>query len=406
MCTRFENSTAMCRNLFERFHIFFFRINLFDDESTNEAVIENQRLTTRIYLSSMVILLLSVGLITLTMERSSTRYISSPTENTFRRLSLTYPSTLYCPCRDISILYQSFAHVQYDFHQVCSSTFITDDWIHSFSTTDSNNLEMSFFWQIITGFCRLSRKSVEITINQFYITSLISTVAIDENVLSIETRIAFDTSLSNSRSLFFRNLMAIQRITAGNQFVSALGTNVDPRWSIVEGRLIPILSGRVFDNCSCLNIDGCPRSLFDGIVSDCFMVNAVLQSTFQCYFNQTCLSQIHPTSASQINALDSQKNQLSLINSTVENILNRFFLDQFFIPVDFTRYYQQCQPNYCSYSYRRRLDLAYAFTTILGIFGGLNVFLRFLCPLLAKKLFSQRVLPTPVQMTSEHREYI
>ena len=393
----------MCNGLFERLRTLYCQFNLFDDDSTNAIVIKNQRIATRIYLFSMVILLLLVGLVALTMERSNTGYISSPTEITFRRLSSAYSSTLHCPCHDISILYQSFAYIQYHLHQVCSSAFITDDWIRSIST-DSDHLEMSFFWQIIARFCRLSQISIETTIDQFYVTPLISAMAIDHDFILIQAQAAFDTLLSNSRSLFFRNLMAIQRVTAGNQFVSALGTNANVRWTIVNGEILPMLFSRTFENCSCLNLDGCPRSSIEGIVSDCFMINGVLQSSFQCYFNQTCLSQLHPGIASSINILNPENNHLSLMNSTVEDLFNKFLLDQLSIQLDFTRYYQQCQPNFCSYSYRQRFDFAYTVTLIVGIFGGLNIILRLLCPLIVKKTLSWRVVPTQVSIPLQHRK--
>lgn len=391
----------MWHGLFERIRIFFFRLNLFDNDSTDAIVIENQRFTTRIYLSSMFILLLLISLVTLPMERSHTGYVSSPTETTFQHLSSAYSSTLQCPCRDISILYQSFAHIRYHFHQVCSSALITDDWIRSIST-DLDQLEMSFFWQTIAGFCRLSQTSVETTIDQFHVTALISTMTINEDLLQLQTQAAFDSILLDTRSLFFRNLMAIQHITAGNQFVSGLDTNVGARWSISHSELQPILSDHTSDNCSCANLDGCPRPSIEGIVSDCLMINGVLQSSLRCYFNQTCFSQLHPRVTSSITILNPENNHQANMNSTVEGLLNRFFLDQLSVQLDFTRYYQQCQPIYCSYSYRRRFDFVYVVTTIIGIVGGLNVVLRFLCPLIAKKISSRRVGPTQVQVPRQH----
>ena len=385
---------AMFGALFERIRNFLYRLNLFDDDPTVDGtVVEKQRFATRIYLSFMCTLLLLIGIVTLTMERSLTGYVSSPTEPAFRHLSSAYSSTLQCPCRDIAILYQSFAHIHPQFHQVCSSAFVTDEWIRSIST-DLEHLEMSFFWQIIAGFCRLSQTAVNATIDQFHVTALISTIAVAEDPLRIETRAAFDAVLSSSRSLFFRNLIAIQRATAGNQFVSALATNFDAQLILVDQQLQPNFFSRISGNCSCLNLEGCPRSSVEGLVSDCLMINAALQSSLQCYFNQTCLSHLHPALASSINRLNPDNNHQSNVNSTIEDLLNRFLLDGLSIEVDFAVYYQNCQPYYCSYNYRRRFDYEYAVTTIIGIFSGLNVVLRLLCPRIAKTFSSRRVVPT------------
>ena len=383
--------------MIERIRRWFFQLNLFDDDSMDERKIEEQRFATRLYIVLILIFLILISFVCLTMERSIIGHVSSPTESMFRHLSSAYSSTLQCPCREISVRYRSFVRIQYHVHQVCSSGFITDEWIQSISI-DADHLEMSFFWQTIAGFCRLSQTSIETTIDQFYANGMFNVLAIDENLLRFQTQTAFDTLLTNTRSLFFRNFIAIQRITTGNQFASGLGTNFNARWSIRDQKPIPVLSPRTFDNCSCLNMNGCPRSSIDGIVSDCLMINGVLQSSLQCYFNQTCLSQLHPSVMSSVNELNFEKNHQSNITSTVQELLERFMLDQWIIEIDFTAYYQQCQPNYCLYSYRQRFDLIYALTTIIGIFSVLNIVLRCLSQLITKKLFSRRTVPIVIQI--------
>ena len=383
--------------MLERIRIFLFRLNLFDDDSTNSTIIQQQQLATRIYICTMVMVLIYTALITVPMQRSIIVHTTSPSETTFRHLSSAYSSTLQCPCREISILYQSFADIQYHLHQICSGAFITDEWIRSISI-DVDHLEMSFFWQIMAGFCRLSQTSIETAIDQFHVSSLISPVAIDEDLLRTKTQAAFDSILSNARSLFSRNLMAIQRVTTANLFVSGLATNFDAQWSTIDGGAEPMLLARSFDQCSCLSMDGCPRSSIEGIVFDCLMVNGVLHSSLRCYFNQTCLSQLHPYGTSSINVLNPESNHQANITSTVQELLQRFLLDELNIEVDFGRYYEQCQASYCSYSYRRRFDIVYALTTMIGIFGGLNIVLRFVCPLISKKIFSRRIRPVKVEV--------
>ena len=92
----------------------------------------------------------------------------------------------------------------------------------------------------------------------------------------------------------------------------------------------------------------------------------------------------------------------------MEDLLNRFMVDQLSIEVDYRRFYEECQPRYCTYSYRRRFDLLYTLTIMVGIFSGLNLVARFLSPIIAKKFTRRRaviIMETEAsENQSEHRE--
>ena len=176
---------------------------------------------------------------------------------------------------------------------------------------------------------------------------------------------------------------------------------------MVSGQWQPTLFDNVVDGCSCLNFNGCPQSSTSGIVSDCLMMNGVLQSSLQCYYNETCLTQLHPSMPS-MGRLSADNDHQSTMNSTVEDLLDRFLLDQLSIEVDFGRFYRECQPKYCSYSYRRRFDFLYTLTIMVGIFSGLNLVVRFLSPFIAKKFARRRaaiiIQPVASENQSKQRE--
>ena len=86
----------------------------------------------------------------------------------------------------------------------------------------------------------------------------------------------------------------------------------------------------------------------------------------------------------------------------MEDLLNRFMVDQLSIEVDYRRFYEECQPRYCTYSYRRRFDLLYTLTIMVGIFSGLNLLVRFLSRFIAKKLAERRVRRIRPTERSEH----
>ncbi len=49
-------------------------------------------------------------------------------------------------------------------------------------------------------------------------------------------------------------------------------------------------------------------------------------------------------------------------------------------------FYEQCDPLYCTYSVNERRDIIFIITTLIGVFGGLNVVLKLLIPLAVRAL--------------------
>ena len=177
----------MCDNVFQRIEHCVFQLNVFESGSTDESIIKQERLATRIYLVAMLVLLLLSSCVVLTMERSITAFVSSPTQETFQHLSNVFPATLQCPCAQVATRYQTFTNIQFQLHHVCASSFVTEQWIQAISI-DPEHLQMSFFWQIIAGLCQLSQSSIQTILDQFAVTAFLTPTAIDVDLLRIPTR--------------------------------------------------------------------------------------------------------------------------------------------------------------------------------------------------------------------------
>jgi hypothetical protein len=98
------------------------RLNLFANAKTiregNVQSIEDQIITTRIYLvllfSSLFILILFTSLV----ETTKSITIPTPSESEYVKLESAYPNTLKCSCREITIPYDSFLSIIPIYHQV------------------------------------------------------------------------------------------------------------------------------------------------------------------------------------------------------------------------------------------------------------------------------------------------
>ncbi|CAF3952300.1 unnamed protein product, partial [Adineta steineri] len=271
--------------------IFLFNFNLFPSvpPSTDEHKLRTQRISTRLYILllilSSIILLLYTSLENVTM----TVNIATPTFTKYEQLYSIYSQTLTCPCKNISTNYEKFLSIEYTFHQVCTSFFITDDWI---------------------SYINIGRVG-------YYVTGDF-------------------------------------RITGPYQFEAL----------------------RAF--CELIN------SFYVG----CYTTEALLRSTLECFYNQTCIDQLQyylsPPVPKNVTALDSSLPSQYSEDSTIEDLLNNLMIEEWNSTQIYDRYYDECQPIECTYTINTKNNILYVITTLIGIIGGLTRVSKILVPILVK----------------------
>ncbi|CAF1217827.1 unnamed protein product [Didymodactylos carnosus] len=118
----------------------------------------------------------------------------------------------------------------------------------------------------------------------------------------------------------------------------------------------------------------------------CSVVDALLLSAFECYFDRTCLntitSSVKNRTALNITALDSSHLFLSSINTSVETIVDRLFVERLVNASNYSAYFQQCAPTECVYSFNQHPNWIDILTTVIGLYGGLTAVLKVLIPTL------------------------
>ena len=379
----------------------FLQLNLYKTSSSDINTAPKELLATRLYVCSLALVVLIIAIVATFLLRTVNNTEYSPSITRFSYLVNKYPATLYCPCSTIGIAYDRFVTTHARFHQVCSSYFVQQTWIDLvFTPRDNTSLDaddfrtsLSFFWQVIAGLCNISNTTWYDVVATFNATLTFNPVAVTEQTV----RMAAETSLNNAISLaqtrLSRKLLGIQRMMSGNQIVSALATNFHLRYP-PDNAASPRMSPRVYGNCSCLRSQGCPHSAttFDtdghlvtipGMVADCFVMDGTLASTLECYYNQSCLSLLHPSFPVLIQPLVMNSNKHFTIKSTVEMLLKQIMIDEVISNVRFDLYYSECNPTYCFYSYTHRFDVLFIVTTIIGIYGSVSLVLQIVAPLVA-----------------------
>ena len=396
----------------------FIESNFYDSENKDAAQVHHQRLASRLFLLLITIVVIALLLYTALTVRKITITIYQPTQNQLVNLSKSYSTTLICPCQQISISYRSFTSVDVTHHSVCSSLFITSEWLQLISAAnisyDAELLDLQIFldafWQTIAALCRNSKKTLDNAINNFNSTNIITPQMISIEELKTRAQASLDFEMKTVQAILHRTLLTIRQMISGNQIVSGLGTNADLQIFHSEDafatKTLVYPRIRSYGNCSCLNMNGCRRpfnlssfnhesnEIFIGLFFDCYLVDATLASSLQCYFSSNCSKSLHPTM--EFTSLIESNLVRHRINTIVETLFNDLFIEDLNMTVVFNDYFTHCNPSACIYTKEHRFDVLFIFSTIIGVIGGFVTVLKFLSPLVIKlicRIRTKRVTP-------------
>lgn len=138
-------------------------------------------LLTRVFILILVVCSLSAGFYVLFSVETVLITIKNPTLVTYQQLYNQSGNDLQCPCSQLSIPYRDIFNIQYTLHQVCSSDFVSFEWLHyvaSFdssllpewkltdSTSDFRVIGVSYF-EFLATFCSLARININDTQHVF-----------------------------------------------------------------------------------------------------------------------------------------------------------------------------------------------------------------------------------------------
>jgi hypothetical protein len=400
---------------------YIFNLNLFKStDATNDDEHQNRSnvLATRIYLVVLILALIGLALgLGLTLQ---TRKIETPHPSKEEVKAL--PIDAQCPCSRLSISYGEFITLEASFHQVCSSDFVSDRWIEAiFSVSNWNNSYPADFrtsgsaqFQVLASLCRLSEKNVRDSLISFYATSLVGSQVLSETLLKSTVQASIKQFQSTMYNAFQSQLQLVSKMTFGNQLISGLQTSIVPTYVYSE------FIGHSFEShwpisyksenesyCYCTKDYNCRKSsgiyntfeftidfvMFSdleviplveipGFFVGCMPLNSLLQSTLECFYNQTCLNKILPLISTNKNftAMALLEQSRFKPNSTVQAIINRTMVEQWTENISYDKYFAQCAPISCIYSKVERRDSMFVLTEVIGLLGGLVSVLTFIIP--------------------------
>ena len=238
-------------------------------------------------------------------------------------------------------------------------------------------------------------QTIENSLARFFATSYISDrvtspALFDSQVQSLESQ--FQLSTTNE---FLSSLRIVRDIIQANFLLSALQTNVYTYWD-ADNRYVSIGSEQ-YHQCVCLQSAMCvvQGRLYDpitqeivkyvpGVLNGCFVVEALLQSTLECFFDQQCFDEVTVLLSSTVlwngTVLDDQMKSRFSPTTPVGEMLQVLMVEEWDWSSAYGDYFNECRPVQCSYTVRTRNDVIIIVTTVVGLIGGLVTALKLIVP--------------------------
>jgi hypothetical protein len=424
------NALRQAGELWQKSKRFFENLNLFPSipPATDDHEIRNQRISTRLFIIllmlSMTVLLLYTSLITVTKTNS----VERPNLEQYSQLYSTYSQTLTCSCSKISINYRKFIRIQYTLHQVCNSIFVDEKWIFYLLAQYGNILfAEDFRWaspyafKALRTFCKVINSTIFDSLTRFYSNQYVSAFVTPLHIFETQTQSLIDQFKSSTINRFLLFHSMIRGTTQGNSLLSGKETNYKIQPPNHELSLLP--ATQEYDGCACSYSSTCriqshiykypdPTSLFHvpGFYAGCYVTEALLQSTLQCFYNQTCINDLQTYIRSWTiilpRAIDSSASTRYSENSSINELLDNLMIEEWNPSRMYDEYYDACLPKECTYVIEVRNDIIYIVTTLFGITGGLITILKLIVPRLVKLIRKKKEPSRPITSKSKLEKVI
>jgi hypothetical protein len=261
-------------------------------------------------------------------------------------------------------------------------------------------------WTIASAFqalrilCNLINHTISDSLVQFYSNQYVTASTVPQQLLESEIKSFVDKFRSSITNSFSLSYLMIRETTQANGLFSALFTNL---FASVEKDTNKILiSTFLYDGCICSFSSTCTTPFYilkysigepiffyvPGFYIGCYVIEALLQSTLECFYDQECIDQLQSfifwSPLINPRALNSSLSSVYSINSTIKDLIDNLMIEEWNVSTIYETYYNECHPTQCTYKLEINNDIIYIVTTLFGITGGLITVLTVFVPRFVK----------------------
>lgn len=251
---------------------------------------------------------------------------------------------------------------------------------------------------LLKSLCQLSEKTVSDSIRAFNQIKLLASHAGKKSGFVAQCDVIISEFVNSIPNAFGRSLDLSTVLKQGDFLVSGLGTNFyygSPQDDKTFVYPYPVNFHDENDiYCTCYkqvkctqpvyaySSDGWTRMLIPGWRSGCYIQEALLSSTLECYFNASCLEHLRRTYGAPLNVqrLVSRNSTKFPPTATVDSIIRQLLVTEWLSASNFTAYYLACAPSTCSYTVNEKRGVVVIIGTLVGVWGGLTKALDLIVP--------------------------
>ncbi|UJR18405.1 hypothetical protein I4U23_005310 [Adineta vaga] len=212
------------------------------------------------------------------------------------------------------------------------------------------------YFLFLSSLCQISKATINNAINQCLNETLINTWLISKSDFQIQINNIILQFKNNTLTKFSQSFKLIHLKREFYTFPS-------------QGIYYKLINQKVFS--------------IPGWNIGCSVVDTLLQSTFECLYDQNCINSllfhikddIFKSSPINISAMNSSMKSRFKINTTIQNIADQLFIEDWKINSSYLSFYNQCVPIFCCYTIERDDYVSYTVFKILGLYGGLTIVL-------------------------------
>ena len=181
--------------------------------------------------------------------------------------------------------------------------------------------------------------------------------------------------------------------------MSGWGTNwIYITESVIINRSLAHTAPAVYGRCDCGSSWKCTQSS-RGMMGGCYALESLLQTALQCFYDQNCIDSTGTFTKLDIKLLEMSQYKS---NTTIEMILNNLMVEEYTINSSYDKYYNECSPSSCSYTYVKSHDKTEAALSLISLYGGFVIVTRCLAVIIVKIMYrrTRRISPQTTEQNT------
>lgn len=335
--------------------------------------------------------------------------VMAPTEQVYESLLTIYSNQLICECESLSIPLRNLLTLDFSLHQICSSNYVDQTFWNQFNAINKTLSFVDFasdggaYFMTMKTFCDLARTTITIVKESFETIEYINRYLISRQQFEQQMKSYIDAFISQTEDDFIRSISYFRDLTSRNNMLS---TSALLR-KLYISRDFTVRSGSGGDslNKACvISSDYSRPSLFakfvsqttyiseweiPGIAFGCSMIDSLMQSTFECWYNESCIQNFSYYTSQRLYVPFRAPKMLNLsmtkfdLKTKISSIVYKLMVEEWYSSTNYTAFFSICAPKSCNYTAMVRDDRSTVLGNIVGIYGGLKRILNVFIPLLA-----------------------